>query len=481
MATDHYSQENQEMQPRHRKKAIRRLPIAPTLEKITDKSATNAVCAGIIDGTIEPAQTAKIADILVENPAYTLITRNPGKSRQYLRSIAQTPDEEAAILQTQAYECKPSEALDFLLAIKIREEIAQKSEQADLAVYNRNFDLAAHRYREAYELSHGFCNKDDVKSDSLLDLIQNPPPQPIPIFNGLIDEGTLNILVGQSKAGKSWASMQLGLCAASGRDWLGFSCTKPHRVLIVQFEISRARFSTRLIKQVDGLALDIAKIPCFFSKSCRGQGVSIDAVEEWARGYELIIVDPLYSLIGDESDQTGIKGAIAVFSRIASTGTTVLFVHHAGKGLIGDRQLIDRACGSGVIARAVDTFISIGPSKRIGVDVLEIQTRNYEQPEPMNVVFNRQKCIFEILPGEKITALTSGEKREEALPDIDLSKFFTANEWLKSYELKQKMRDAGISKRVVDECIRKLMEDNKLEKDTRGKEHQIYFRPRKEK
>ena len=60
-----------------------------------------------------------------------------------------------------------------------------------------------------------------------------------PLIDGVLRQGHKMLLAGPSKAGKSFALIELCICIAEGRPWLGWSCTRG-RVMYVNLELDRA-------------------------------------------------------------------------------------------------------------------------------------------------------------------------------------------------------------------------------------------------
>lgn len=67
------------------------------------------------------------------------------------------------------------------------------------------------------------------------------------LISGVLRQGHKMLLAGPSKAGKSFALIELALCLASGKPWLGrFECAVG-KVLYVNLEVDRASCIHRFI------------------------------------------------------------------------------------------------------------------------------------------------------------------------------------------------------------------------------------------
>ena len=75
--------------------------------------------------------------------------------------------------------------------------------------------------------------------DNLDDMIKNPPPLAPELISGVLRKGHKLLLAGPSKAGKSFMLMNLAICIAEGRPFLGLQCMQG-KVLYINMEIDKA-------------------------------------------------------------------------------------------------------------------------------------------------------------------------------------------------------------------------------------------------
>jgi RecA-family ATPase len=87
--------------------------------------------------------------------------------------------------------------------------------------------------------------------------------QPVPsrkwMVEGLIPDADTTILSGHGGEGKSWLSLQLAICAATGRDWLGLP-TKACKVFYFSAEDGKDELHNRLAQITAGLGLGIGDL-----------------------------------------------------------------------------------------------------------------------------------------------------------------------------------------------------------------------------
>jgi hypothetical protein len=119
-------------------------------------------------------------------------------------------------------------------------------------------------------------------------------------------------------------------------------------------------------------------------------------------GFEVCVIDPIYSFLGNEIDQETVKAVIAELKRFAEKKITLLSVFHSAKGIIGDRQTIDRISGSAIFARDADAIISLATHEDGQSVVMEMVLRNYPEQPKKTIVFDDGAFILsDVAPVEK--------------------------------------------------------------------------------
>ena len=225
-------------------------------------------------------------------------------------------------------------------------------------------------------------------------------PPPVSIIRGVLDAGAKGLIVGPSKARKSFFALQAALSLATGRDFLGMLIPAPRRVLLWQSEVPDGHFKTRHDRMRGAMGIEpgdlagrlrIVNARGFAYDPRHHRGAIAKAVTDMRA--DVVILDPLYRfLTGNESDPLTIAGFIGLLDAIADTGAAVLTVHHAPKGVSGDRQTIDRASGSGYLARDFDCQLSITPHRdetdQAALVVLETICRAHPPRRPETLEFS---------------------------------------------------------------------------------------------
>lgn len=223
------------------------------------------------------------------------------------------------------------------------------------------------------------------------------------LIEGILRRGHKMLIAGASKAGKSFLLIELALCIAEGKNWLGYQCSRG-KVLYVNLEVDERSF----LHRVDDVreAMNIEKI----SKNLdiwnlRGENAEIAKLEPRlirrakGKGYDAIIFDPLYKINeGDENSASEMGRFFNHLDAICTTlQTSIICCHHHSKGAQGGKFSIDRASGSGVFARDPDALldmIQINP-RDVELSLEEGETawrisstlREFRSPEDIDVIF----------------------------------------------------------------------------------------------
>ncbi|MBM4093354.1 MAG: AAA family ATPase, partial [Planctomycetes bacterium] len=246
--------------------------------------------------------------------------------------------------------------------------------------------------------------------------VQLPPPDPI--LAGCWDAGCKAVVVGDSKARKSFFALQLAVQLASGRGpFLRWSLPKARSVLLVQPEIPAGHFQARLRAMLRGLGLRAdALADRLHILNLRGVGFTDDVWDEMegtALGVhaESLIMDPFYKLLhdGDENLARDVRPILRRLDGLCeNTGAGALTVLHTPKGTAGDRKAIDRSAGSGIVARDFDAGLYLGEhAQGDGALVVESVLRAYPPCDAFSIRFDCDAGIFRIADDLAPVARTS--------------------------------------------------------------------------
>lgn len=221
---------------------------------------------------------------------------------------------------------------------------------------------------------------------------QAPAALPEELVYGLLHRGSKMVLGGSSKTNKTWVLLDLAISVAFGEPWLSQKTAKG-RVLFLNLEIQSGFFTKRI--EAVANAKNIALAPgCLDVWNLRGHCASFDnllpKILERIRevGYALIVLDPVYKLLGgrDENaagDMSELMNSIEALA--TDTNAAVALAAHFAKGNASSKESIDRISGSGVFARDPDSILTLTRHETEGAFVIEPTLRNFK-PMPAFVV-----------------------------------------------------------------------------------------------
>jgi len=132
---------------------------------------------------------------------------------------------------------------------------------------------------------------------------------------------------------------------------------------------------------------------------------------------QVLIIDPLYKLIdGDENSAKDVKGVLKKFDRICrETGVALVYVSHTAKGGGRDRNSIDMAVGSSVIARDFDTQIALREHTEEDCLIVDIIARSHKSPDMFCIRFDESRFVLapELPIREQKSGLNAPDPTEE--------------------------------------------------------------------
>ncbi len=186
------------------------------------------------------------------------------------------------------------------------------------------------------------------------------------LIDGVLRQGHKMMVTGPSKAGKSFALIELTIAIAEGTEWLGWRCTRG-KVMYINLELDRASCLHRFKDVYNGKGLMPNNISNIDIWNLRGTCVPLDKLvpklirRARKKNYIAIIIDPIYKVItGDENSAEQMAYFCNQFDKIArELNTAVIYCHHHSKGNQGGKISMDRASGSGVFARDPDALLDL--------------------------------------------------------------------------------------------------------------------------
>ena len=272
--------------------------------------------------------------------------------------------------------------------------------------------------------------------ENSIDLAANPPELRPVLIDGILRKGHKMSLSAPSKAGKSFALINLGLSFAHGLDWLGFPC-KPCRCLYVNFEIDRAscwqRFET--VAGSRGISPGHENLKIW---NLRGYNAPIEELipsliaDIGQNEYEAVIIDPLYKMYQstrvrtfDENSAASLSYLFCEFDRmIRECNCALIMAGHYSKGQQGAKSSIDRTSGSGVLGRDPDAILTMTELEATdGGYRLESVLRDF--PSTVNLSLRWEYPLHIVDPMLDCEGLKGGPGRRAVFDGNDLIDTFT--------------------------------------------------------
>lgn len=257
---------------------------------------------------------------------------------------------------------------------------------------NPQFLMATNIGKESYKEWEEWIASvnDDLPEPEELDALwDNMPDLAPPLIEGILREGHKMLIAGPSKAGKSFALIQLCISIAEGKPWFGFDCTQG-KVLYVNLELDRASCLHRFKDVYEALEQQPTNIGNISIWNLRGKSLPMDQLapklirRAQKRNYKAIIIDPIYKVItGDENSADQMANFCNQFDKVCTElKCAVIYCHHHSKGSQTGKRSMDRASGSGVFARDPDALL----------DLLELELENMNEDKLQDAPIDTSQC-----------------------------------------------------------------------------------------
>jgi hypothetical protein len=195
---------------------------------------------------------------------------------------------------------------------------------------------------------------------------ETPPPLAPAVIDGVLRKGHKMMIAGASKAGKTFLLMELCIAFAEGEEWLGFGCVQG-KVLYINLEVDRASCINRFHKIYDAMGIAHPNTQNIDIWNLRGHAKTLDSLvpdiveKAKTKNYIAVVIDPIYKvLMGDENTASDMGKFCNQFDILCNElGCSVIYCHHHRKGDLSGSRAMDRASGSGVLARDGDALVDM--------------------------------------------------------------------------------------------------------------------------
>ena len=202
-------------------------------------------------------------------------------------------------------------------------------------------------------------------AESILEFRARPAKKRDVFMRYWLEREGLTFLAGEHKTGKSVLAMNLAICVATGRGFLGFEVPSPRKVLLVQQEISDPAMHDRVDKMIVSPPpelqqnLLIPRRPEQYWKVTRVQDRDLLGKIIQDCGIDLVIFDPLSTFHDKKENDNGeMSGILEYFAQLIKKHSVgVLVIHHFGKPSQVDRQGSYKMRGASVLGDRPDAII----------------------------------------------------------------------------------------------------------------------------
>ena len=265
-------------------------------------------------------------------------------------------------------------------------------------------------------------NDDLPDEESLASVWDDLPELAPPLIDGVLRQGHKMLVAGPSKAGKSFALIELCIALAEGVDWLGFHCAQG-RVLYVNLELDRASCLHRFKDVYTTMQVSPDNLDRIDIWNLRRRSVPMDQLaprlirRALKKNYIAIVIDPIYKVItGDENSADQMARFCNQFDKVCTElGCAVIYCHHHSKGSQSGKRSMDRASGSGVFARDPDALLDLTE-----LEITDGLRRQQEDKAVCEVIygwlcrFGRQDTVSE---DDRFSAAVMRDTAQRELPE----------------------------------------------------------------
>ena len=255
--------------------------------------------------------------------------------------------------------------------------------------------------------------------DSADQFCDEPDDTPPEIIEGILHQGSKGELGGGSKTFKTWTLLQMSVCVSHGIPWIKAN-THAGKVLYINFELPRWSIRKRVRQICEALEVDHPSN----LKLLNLRGYAADAhvilpritKEIRQHAFVLIIIDPLYKILGDREENVSkdMANLMLAIERLAvDSSAGVFFGAHFSKGNQSLKEAMDRISGSGVLARDPDTIITMTQHEEKEAYTMDMILRNFPPQEPF--VIQREHPLMLRADGLDPNKLKKAKKSNQSL------------------------------------------------------------------
>lgn len=233
-----------------------------------------------------------------------------------------------------------------------------------------------------------------------------------PLIKTLVERGAVGMIVAPAKARKSMLALNLVFSLLTKRPFLGLPVSEtPERIIYVNLELTKTALGFRLRemnkfyhatpKQLENVMFLDSEEFCNSEAlvDTKTQKVNqepfralAEAAKDW--GATVLIIDPLYYIVGEENDNMLMTAVIREFAKLRKAlGISIVVVHHTGKSIVDWTDPFLAGRGASSIGGAFEFVLGIEP-KKDNEARLHHGSRNYASVNPFTIRFNTDSLTW---------------------------------------------------------------------------------------
>lgn len=232
------------------------------------------------------------------------------------------------------------------------------------------------------------------------------------LVDDLIERESVGMIVAPSKAKKSMMALNLAMALIAKKPFIGKAVSeRPEKILYVNLELTSKALAFRLRSMNKYYETTPNRLNNLYFVSaedwtnghplvdCNRHTVDpkpFGELEKLARdfGATVLIVDPLYYVVGEENDNVLMTAVLKEFAKLRdSLNCTVVIVHHCGKGKTDWEEPFQAGRGASSIGGFFEWVLGIEP---MGThSVLHHGSRNLKGEEPLDIRFDTNNFVWE--------------------------------------------------------------------------------------
>ncbi len=288
-----------------------------------------------------------------------------------------------------------------------------------------------------------------------------------PVIQGLLRRGETANLIAAPKVGKSWSIYALLLCVIMGWKWLDRYLCSPGRILLIDNELHGSTLAQRIPAVAAAMGIRQADyVDGFDVLSLRGRLMDLEGIARTLEKiepdvYSLVVLDAFYRVYPPGISENDNASVAMLYNRIDQVAARLncawLNVHHASKGMQGDKGITDVGAGAGSQSRAADTHIILRQHEEEEAVVLEAVVRSFApvEPLPLRWSFPLWTPDDELDPRAVRGRLAKGEQRQN---DKDKDGLTKLRDGLKAgpATARELRRRTGLSRERIERLLDKL-------------------------